>query len=243
MGSTAMSDQTSASSAGRLQALERRGHRDANRAGRGSVTSSTRRSPSSRAWSPTSRVAPGPKTRLEALTEKHGSWSRSRDRGRSSGRWLLAAGRRRVGFAVVHGAPVAEAGHDGPNRHSSPSHRCVVPSPAMSALRTAAAPSRPGPRTLLVGLCWRSSRCWSWAPAPPVGRRPRGGAKLLHYQRVWPDGRIEQQTIFTDGRIEMKHGEFAGAPHDLRRDLGRGPGRAHGSPSPPARPMIRPSGP
>jgi len=33
------------------------------------------------------------------------------------------------------------------------------------------------------------------------------GAKLLHYQRVWPDGRIEQQTIYGDGRIEMKHGE------------------------------------
>lgn len=34
-----------------------------------------------------------------------------------------------------------------------------------------------------------------------------GGAKLLHYQRVWPDGNTEQQTIYTDGRIEMKHGE------------------------------------
>jgi hypothetical protein len=34
-----------------------------------------------------------------------------------------------------------------------------------------------------------------------------GGAKLLHYARVWPDGNTEQQTIYTDGRIEMKHGE------------------------------------
>ena len=32
-------------------------------------------------------------------------------------------------------------------------------------------------------------------------------AKLLHYQRVWPDGTVEQQTIYADGRIEMKHGE------------------------------------
>jgi hypothetical protein len=33
------------------------------------------------------------------------------------------------------------------------------------------------------------------------------GAELLHYQRVWPDGRVEQQTIHTDGRVEMRHGE------------------------------------
>lgn len=40
--------------------------------------------------------------------------------------------------------------------------------------------------------------------ANPTG----GGSKLLHYQRVWPDGTTEQQTIYTDGRIEMKHGDF-----------------------------------
>jgi hypothetical protein len=34
-----------------------------------------------------------------------------------------------------------------------------------------------------------------------------GGSKLLHYQRVWPDGTVEQETIYTDGRIEMKHGD------------------------------------
>ncbi|MFN8620404.1 MAG: hypothetical protein U0869_06625 [Chloroflexota bacterium] len=33
-----------------------------------------------------------------------------------------------------------------------------------------------------------------------------GGTKLLHYQRVWPD-QTEQETIYSDGRIEMKHGD------------------------------------
>jgi hypothetical protein len=44
-----------------------------------------------------------------------------------------------------------------------------------------------------------------------AGCASRGGAtagvELLHYQRVWPDGRVEQQTIYTDGRVEMRHGE------------------------------------
>lgn len=48
-----------------------------------------------------------------------------------------------------------------------------------------------------------------------------GGAKLLHYARVWPDGNTEQQTIYSDGRIEMKHGEVLErltlAPADLAR--------------------------
>jgi hypothetical protein len=48
-----------------------------------------------------------------------------------------------------------------------------------------------------------------------------GGAKLLHYARVWPDGDTEQQTIYSDGRIEMKHGEVLErltlAPADLAR--------------------------
>jgi hypothetical protein len=39
------------------------------------------------------------------------------------------------------------------------------------------------------------------------GSGSNAGARLLHYQRVWPDGTIEQQTIFADGRVEMKHGE------------------------------------
>jgi hypothetical protein len=34
-----------------------------------------------------------------------------------------------------------------------------------------------------------------------------GGTQLLHYQRVWPDGTVEQETLYTDGRIEMKHGD------------------------------------
>jgi hypothetical protein len=33
------------------------------------------------------------------------------------------------------------------------------------------------------------------------------GPTLVHYQRVWPDGRIEEQTIDTSGRILMKHGD------------------------------------
>jgi len=34
-----------------------------------------------------------------------------------------------------------------------------------------------------------------------------GATRLLSYQRVWPEGLTEQQTIWSDGRIEMKHGE------------------------------------
>jgi hypothetical protein len=34
-----------------------------------------------------------------------------------------------------------------------------------------------------------------------------GGSRLLHYQRVWPNGNVEQQTIYRDGKAEMKHGD------------------------------------
>lgn len=34
------------------------------------------------------------------------------------------------------------------------------------------------------------------------------GLKLLSYQRQWPDGKIEQLTILTNGHVEMKHGDY-----------------------------------
>jgi hypothetical protein len=34
-----------------------------------------------------------------------------------------------------------------------------------------------------------------------------GGSKLVEYRQVWPDGRTDQETIWTDGRVEMLHGE------------------------------------
>jgi hypothetical protein len=34
------------------------------------------------------------------------------------------------------------------------------------------------------------------------------GPRLLSYQRQWPDGKIEQETIYTNGHIEMKHGDY-----------------------------------
>jgi hypothetical protein len=33
------------------------------------------------------------------------------------------------------------------------------------------------------------------------------GPTLVRYERVWPDGRIEEQTIDTSGKILMKHGD------------------------------------
>jgi hypothetical protein len=33
------------------------------------------------------------------------------------------------------------------------------------------------------------------------------GEVLVSYQRAWPDGYVERQTIWADGRIEMHHGE------------------------------------
>lgn len=74
--------------------------------------------------------------------------------------------------------------------------------PRMSAARTNAAPRHALVRTLLVAL---AGMLLLAACASSGGTTT--AAKLLHYQRVWPDGRIEQQTIYADGRIEMKHGE------------------------------------
>lgn len=74
--------------------------------------------------------------------------------------------------------------------------------PRMSAPRTNAAPRHALVRTLLVALAGvlLLAACASSGGSTTA-------AKLLHYQRVWPDGRIEQQTIYADGRIEMKHGD------------------------------------
>jgi hypothetical protein len=33
------------------------------------------------------------------------------------------------------------------------------------------------------------------------------GTRLLSYQRQWPDGKVEQVTILTNGHVEMKHGD------------------------------------
>jgi hypothetical protein len=33
------------------------------------------------------------------------------------------------------------------------------------------------------------------------------GPTLVHYERVWPDGRVEEQTIDTSGKVLMKHGD------------------------------------
>jgi hypothetical protein len=33
------------------------------------------------------------------------------------------------------------------------------------------------------------------------------GPTLVRYERVWPDGRVEEQTIDTSGKVLMKHGE------------------------------------
>jgi hypothetical protein len=33
------------------------------------------------------------------------------------------------------------------------------------------------------------------------------GPTLVRYERVWPDGRVEEQTIDTSGKVLMKHGD------------------------------------
>jgi len=33
------------------------------------------------------------------------------------------------------------------------------------------------------------------------------GPVLVRYERVWPDGRVEEQTIDTAGKVLMKHGD------------------------------------
>ena len=63
--------------------------------------------------------------------------------------------------------------------------------------------SRPGAlRALLVGLALAFLL---------MGCSTSGGGdgtRVLSYQRVWPDGKVEQQTIWSNGRIEMKHGDM-----------------------------------
>jgi hypothetical protein len=39
-----------------------------------------------------------------------------------------------------------------------------------------------------------------------AGSEP-GGEVLVTYQRTWPDGYVDRETIWADGRIEMHHGE------------------------------------
>jgi hypothetical protein len=47
------------------------------------------------------------------------------------------------------------------------------------------------------------------------------GAVLVSYERAWPDGFVESQTIWADGRIEMRHGDrlerFTITPQDVDR--------------------------
>ena len=71
----------------------------------------------------------------------------------------------------------------------------------MSAPRIPASPRAATVRAFLTGLALLVLL------AGCSGTGGTTAAKLLHYQRVWPDGTIEQQTIYADGRIEMKHGE------------------------------------
>ena len=80
--------------------------------------------------------------------------------------------------------------------------------PGMSAPRTNAAPRHALVRTLLVALAGMLLlvACGSSGTPQASGGTTTAG-KLLDYQRVWPDGRIESQSIFTDGKIVMKHGE------------------------------------
>lgn len=35
-----------------------------------------------------------------------------------------------------------------------------------------------------------------------------GGTRLLTYERVWPDGRTESQVVWSNGRVEMRHGDM-----------------------------------
>lgn len=78
----------------------------------------------------------------------------------------------------------------------------------MSAPRTAADPRAPW-RRLVAGLVLVLIAVLALAACSSgSGGGSGGGSKLLHYQRVWPDGTTEQQTIYADGRIEMKHGDF-----------------------------------
>jgi hypothetical protein len=48
-----------------------------------------------------------------------------------------------------------------------------------------------------------------------------GGEVLVTYQRTWPDGYVDRETIWVDGRIEMHHGEhlerFRLTEADMRR--------------------------
>ena len=54
-----------------------------------------------------------------------------------------------------------------------------------------------------------------------AGSSTGGSATLLRYERVWPDGRTEEQTLSRDGRLAMMHGEVRERltlpPEDLAR--------------------------
>lgn len=76
----------------------------------------------------------------------------------------------------------------------------------MSAPRTPTTARAPGIR-LVAGLLVVLALLVLAGCASNSGGGGAGGGKLLHYARVWPDGTTEQQTIYVDGRLEMKHGE------------------------------------
>jgi hypothetical protein len=42
----------------------------------------------------------------------------------------------------------------------------------------------------------------------PAATGDGGPSRLLTYERVWPDGNTESVVIWTNGRSEMRHGDF-----------------------------------
>lgn len=92
--------------------------------------------------------------------------------------------------------------------------------PRMSAPRTPTAARAPRIR-LVAGLLAVLALLVLAGCGSSTGGGGAGGSKLLHYQRVWPDGNIEQQTIYSDGRVEMKHGDSLERLTLSTADLGR----------------------
>jgi hypothetical protein len=45
------------------------------------------------------------------------------------------------------------------------------------------------------------------AGASACGGSAPGGEVLVTYERTWPDGYVDRETIWVDGRIEMHHGD------------------------------------